>query len=390
VELVLAFGLILSVAVALSGLAHRSILSLAAMFLVAGFVAGPAVLGVADGVHAGAFLAGAAEVALFVVLFTDGLHLSFRDLWESRRLPGRALLLGAPLAFGATVVLAHVLVGLSWMQAFLVAAVLAPTDPVFASALVGREEVPTRLRRLLNVESGLNDGLALPVVIIALDALGSQGTSALALLLEIAAGIVLGLVVPWALRRLIAIRAFAVTPKYAAFEPIAAAILLFAVADLTHANVFLAGFIGGLTTRSADPQVRDGDFGVVAGIVTELVKLSATFLFGASLSVSTLTEVPLGAYLFAVLVLVAIRPAALNVALVGSELDARERLAAAWFGPKGFASIVYALLVRGSEASDAELMFHVVAIAVVLSMLLHSSTDAVVAGRFERESNARR
>jgi sodium/hydrogen antiporter len=109
-----------------------------------------------------------AELALFAVLFTDGMRVGVRDLAYAWRLPGRALILGLPMTLLLTAVLAHFVAGLPWAASFLVGAVLSPTDPVFASALVGREEVPLRLRRLLNVESGVNDGLALPIVVILL------------------------------------------------------------------------------------------------------------------------------------------------------------------------------------------------------------------------------
>lgn len=113
-----------------------------------------------------------AELALFSVLFTDGMRVGWRDLRSAWREPGRALLLGLPLTVLVTAVLAHVVAGLPWLHAFLVGAVLAPTDPVFAAAIVGREEVPRRLRHLLNVESGVNDGLVLPVVLVLLAAAG--------------------------------------------------------------------------------------------------------------------------------------------------------------------------------------------------------------------------
>ena len=88
------------------------------------------------------------------------------------RLPGRALLLGLPLTLALTAVFAHYIAGLPWLESFLLGAILAPTDPVFAAAIVGREEVPGRLRHLLNVESGVNDGLALPIVLVLLAATG--------------------------------------------------------------------------------------------------------------------------------------------------------------------------------------------------------------------------
>ncbi len=94
-----------------------------------------------------------AELALFSVLFTDGMRTGVGDQRTAWRLPGRALILGMPLTFGITALLAHLVAGLPCLESMLVGAVLAPTDPVFASAIVGRPEVPQRLRRLLNVEN---------------------------------------------------------------------------------------------------------------------------------------------------------------------------------------------------------------------------------------------
>ena len=114
------------------------------------------------------------EVALFSVLFADGMKIGIKDLWRVWELPGRALLLGLPLTLIFMALLAHLVLRLGWLELFLVGAVLSPTDPVFASGFVSHPSVPRRLRRLLNVESGLNDGLALPLVLLMLSLLGVE------------------------------------------------------------------------------------------------------------------------------------------------------------------------------------------------------------------------
>ena len=158
---VLAFGIVLLLAVLVSDLAHRSVLSTAVLFLVAGFVLGPGMAGVIALSPDHPVVTTFAELALFTVLFTDGMRTSIRDLAAAWSLPGRALLFGMPLTLLCTAAAAHWVVSIPWPESLLMGAVLSPTDPVFAAAIVGREEVPERLRRLLNVESGLNDGLAL-------------------------------------------------------------------------------------------------------------------------------------------------------------------------------------------------------------------------------------
>ena len=162
--LVLTFGVVLLITVALSGLAARSVLSTALVFLVAGALVGPGFLGLIEVSPEGPLVSRLADLALFTVLFVDGGRLSLRELHAGWRLSGRALGLGMPLALVLVAVATHYLVGLDWTTSLLVGAILSPTDPVFASAIVGRTEVPLRLRRLLNIESGVNDGLALPFV----------------------------------------------------------------------------------------------------------------------------------------------------------------------------------------------------------------------------------
>ena len=157
-----------------------------------------------------------AELALFSVLFTDGMRVGVKDLASAWRLPGRALLLGLPLTLAGTALLAHWVAGLPWAESFLLGAVLSPTDPVFAAAIVGREEVPARLRQLLNVESGLNDGLALPVVLAMLAVAGKAEVHLGAGAAEVALGVVLGIVIPWAAVRLERMRFFAAHTTYVA------------------------------------------------------------------------------------------------------------------------------------------------------------------------------
>ena len=151
-DVLLVFAVALAVTVLLSRLVRHTPLSAAALFLLIGLVVGNVGLGLlhpsTEAVSRGA------KVALVAVLFTDGMKLGWRQLRGTWRLPGRALLLGLPLTVAVTAALAHLLTGLAWSVAFLLGAVLAPTDPVFAATLVGSHRVPQRLRRLLNVESG--------------------------------------------------------------------------------------------------------------------------------------------------------------------------------------------------------------------------------------------
>ena len=257
-ELLLVFAAVLLGAVLLSSLAHRTVLSTAVIFLAAGFVLGDPVLGVISVAPDDELVVLLAELALFAVLFSDGMRLGWGDLVSAWRLPGRALALGLPLTLLLTALFAHYVVQLGWAEAFLVGAVLAPTDPVFASALVGNDAVPQRLRRLLNVESGINDGLALPFVVVLLSVVqGSGEAGAVDLGVELALGLAIGVGVPlvaiW-LERLPVLQA---SVQYQPLNAVAIGLLVLGLAEVTHGNLFLAAFAAGITVATAGREQRE-------------------------------------------------------------------------------------------------------------------------------------
>lgn len=377
----LVFALVLLLAVLLSELAHRSVLSTAVLFLVAGFLAGTGVTDLIDVSPDDAAVRQLAEVALFAVLFTDGMRVGIRDLVSAWRLPGRALLFGMPLTLIFTAVLAHVITGLGWIESFLVGAVLSPTDPVFAAAIVGRKGVPRRLRHLLNVESGLNDGLALPVVIVLLALLDKDAVHAGDLGLELILGVAVGVAIPWVALRLEKTRYFSPEPGLAALLPVAIGLAVFAVSSITHANLFLAAFFAGMTVETVNPRFTQA-FQEFGHLISEILKLAAILVFAALISPTFLGEISINGYVFALLSLLLARPVSIAIALMGANIGSREWAAAAWFGPKGFASVVYGLLVARSGVPASDEMFHLIAIVVAGSILLHSSTDVVIARQF--------
>lgn len=386
--LLLTFAVVLLAAVLVSALAKRTILSTAVLFLVAGFVLGPDTTGVLD-VRADAPIVGTlAELALFAVLFTDGMRVGWADLRSAWRLPGRALGWGLPLTLLVTAVAAHYVAGLGWAESLLIGAILAPTDPVFASALVGNDKVPARLRHLLNVESGVNDGLALPFVIVFLAvAAGSEDLHLGELALEVSLGLVVGVLIPVAAILLERTRFFAASTAYEPLNGLAIGLLVLAVAQATHANLFLAAFAAGITVATFGPRQRAA-FEHFGENIAELFKLAALLVFGALISIEFLADISWTGWVFAVLAIFVARPLALWLSFLRSGLDMREQAAAMWFGPKGFASVVYGLLVLESGISGANEIFHLAALTIVISIVLHSSTDVVVARAFDEEAEA--
>lgn len=384
--LLLVFAAVLLLAVLVSGLAHRTILSTAALFLVAGFLVGDGVAGVIPLTPRSPVVATLAELALFAVLFTDGMHVGWSDLRSAWRLPGRALGWGLPLTLGITALLAHFLVGLGWQESLLIGAILSPTDPVFAAALVGNQRVPARLRHLLNVESGTNDGLALPFVMVLLAVASGQEDLHLGeLALELAGGVAIGVVLPWLAILVERTRFFAASTQYEPLNAVAIGLLVLAVSQATHANLFLAAFAAGMTVATFGPRQRES-FAQFGELIAELLKLGALLVFGALITIEFLADIGWQGWLFAALALVAARPIALWASFLRSRLPAREQVAVMWFGPKGFASVVYGLLVLQSSIPAADKIFHLVAATIMMSILAHSSTDILVARWFDSET----
>ena len=377
----LIFAVTLFVAVLLSELAQRSVLSMAVLFLAAGFVAG--ISGAIRLQPQDPIVERLAELALFAILFTDGMRLNLHTLASKWRLPARALAVGLPLTMLGTAALAHYVAGISWAPALLVGAILSPTDPVFAAAIIGREEIPPRLRNLLNVESGLNDGLALPIVLALMAFISDAPVKLSALGVELAAGVAIGVVVPWIGCRLEQSRFFAVEKEYEPMFAFSLGLLVLALAYAFHANLYLGAFAAGITIATVRSDLRD-NFHQFGESIAELLKLSTLLLFGVMMSDSFITQQPWSGYLFALLALIVVRPIAIGIAMLGAGLRWREEITAGWFGPKGFASVIYGLLVVHAGVPDARDLFHLVALVVVGSMIAHSSTDVLFARWFCR------
>lgn len=387
--LVAVFGAALLVAVLLSGLAARSVLSTSLLFLLGGALVSDGFLGLVHITPDSEIVAVTADLALFAVLFTDGMHVSFSALRGAWRNPARALGLGMPLGFVGMALVTHFLVGLDWTTSFLVGAVLAPTDPVFASAIVGRKEVPARLRQLLNVESGVNDGLALPVVLILIAAAGPASATAEAdlgtIALELVGGLALGVVLPLAVAGLVRFRLLGAEPKLQPLLPLAVGVILYAACHLTHANPYLAAFSAGAVLASVSEESKHA-FESLGEALAELAKFAALLVFGALLTPHLFGDLSVGGYVAVVLAIVLIRPASLLLSLAGARaLDRREKLTAAWFGPKGFASVVYGLLVLQSGIPHGDEAYTLIAVCIAFSIVAHSSTDVPIARMFDVE-----
>ena len=267
----------LMVAVLVSDLARRSMLSTSVLFLIVGVTMA--------GLHVGELSAGrplvqhVAEVALASTLFTDAMRLPLRDLRAIWHLPGRALFVGLPMTLLISATLTKILIGLPWTQSLLVSAVLSPTDPVLAAAIVDARRVPGRLKQLLNVESGPNDGLALPCVLLLLGRLQSHKTASYVIVGELAGGVALGVALAAATIWTYRLRFFGATPLYRPLFAFALLMMTWSIATQAHVNAFLATFAAGVTLTTLSPQARQ-HFGPMGERLSELLKLAALLVFG--------------------------------------------------------------------------------------------------------------
>ena len=384
--LLLIYSVTLLAAVLVSEHFKRTLLSSAVLFLLVGFLVGPHGAGWVSLSVTDDIVRRLADWALVTILFSDALHVKWTDLKGTWMLSGRALLLGLPLTLLGIALAGRLMIGLTWHEALLLGAILSPTDPVFASAIVGREEIPARLRLLLNVESGLNDGLALPLVILLMGVTVGQDADIWTQVREVLGGVAFGVAVALGAGLLRRLRISRVSELAAPLHALAVLLITYAAGTALHLNPYLAAFSAGLTLAWVCPPAAD-DFGGLGAELSQLLKLAAVLIFAVMLS-SQDTRLPWMDYVFAAVVLTVVRFGALEISLFRSGLSPAERITAAWFGPKGFASVVYGLMLLHSPVARRLMLFQLVAVVIVLSILLHSSTDVPVAKYFGRIARA--
>ncbi len=365
-------------------------------FVAAGMVLGPAALGLVNLDLENETVLLVAEFALALLLFTDATRVDLRALGSPPHLPARLLGVGMPLTIvlGA-VAAALVLPGLSFWEAAIVAAVLAPTDAALGQAVVSDERVPATVRRSLNVEAGLNDGLSVPflALFIAL-ALAEEealtgGRWILFALQQIGFGVLVGALVgvsgAWLVRE--AIRWGWISDTFERLALLALALLAYALAGLAGGNGFIAAFAGGLC---AGPFLRGiGERAVgFADAEGQLLNAAVFFTFGAVAIPLLLDEMDLSVALYAGLSLSVIRMLPVGIALLGTRLRGVSVLFMGWFGPRGLASIILGLvfLEEAASLSASVEISTVVAATVLLSVLLHGLTSSPLSTLYARSA----
>src|SRR3954452_17495081 len=384
-------GVLLMLGALIAGLAHRTFLSLTALFVVAGFVLGRGGLKVLEFDPHSGFVEVLAVVALILILFRDGLEVEAEMLQRAWRPPLRKLVLAMPITCVLIAWVTHLVTNLGWTESFLLGALLSPTDPVLSSSVVTNPRVPRMIRHSLNLESGLNDGLALPAVLAfayALDPSKADFVWWKFVLQDVTLGFVIGIAAGFVAAAVMARSkglSWEVTPHQKAMYAIGVAFATYALAHALHGNGLIAVFVCAITVGIRRPDIRES-FESRAEDVIEIVKLGIFVVFGSLLTLHGLFGDGMAAVAIVVFTLVVARPFAVLVSLIGTRTDLFERLFMGWFGPKGVATMTFSLLVLGEGIAQGERIFNIAALVVFVSILAHGLTDTPGANAIARHA----
>jgi NhaP-type Na+/H+ or K+/H+ antiporter len=376
---------------AVSGRLSGSAITPAMVFVAGGVLASEDVLGWLDPTIGSESVRWVAEATLSVVLFSDASRIDLGALRREYVVPLRLLAIGLPLTIVAGVLAAVVALGqLALIEAVLLAIVLAPTDAALGQAVVTDPRVPSRVRQGLNVESGLNDGICVPLLLIAIaiaeaqDGAIGHGAAVHLVLEEIGYGIVGGVVagIAAAVVVRVGVGRRLVDPVWLQVVPVAGAALAYGLAVWLGGSGFIAAFVGGAVFGGLRREVG----GQVTLFLEETGGLlgAVTFvLFGAVMLVPVLDDLSGGIVLYSLLSLTVVRMVPVGLAMLGSGARRPTVAFLGWFGPRGLASIVFAvILVADADLAHESVLLNTIFFTIALSVLLHGLTAAPLAARY--------
>ena len=385
-------GLLLAYAL-LSGKLEGTVVTAPLLFVAFGFVAGPDGFGLAkiDVGHSAIHMI--AELTLILVLFTDAARIDLNRVRADHNLPMRMLVLGLPLAIAVgTIVAVALFPAFSIWEAALLAALLAPTDAALGQSVVSAKAVPLRIRQSINIESGLNDGIALPAVLLFAALAGAAhgpndaGNWLQFGLLQVTLGPIAGAVIGYAGARLIdasAERGWATT-AFQGIGILSLSVLAYVLAEMIGGNGFISAFVAGIVFGNS---IRHSCTYLFEFMESEgqLLMLITFLVFGAALLPEGLAHANVTFVIYAVLSLTAIRMIPIALSLLGSGVRMPTYLFLGWFGPRGLASILFVLLIlEESEIPHRAEILSITVITVALSVILHGISAAPLARAYGR------
>ena len=376
-------GIVIVVSALLSGLIDRSGLPQVAVFIAMGAALGPAGLGVFNMTLDSPVLRVVATLSLTLVLFTDAVSLNTSEVRRNSGLAFRMLGPGTILCAALTALAAWWLLKVPPASAAILGAALASTDPVLLRGLLRRRDLPATARQALQLESGLNDVVLLPIVIIALAFSGYSDLSAktfakLGLELFIlgpGAGVAIGLVAVAALD--LVRKRTGVRRDYESLYSLGVAFTAYAAAEAVHGSGFLAAFAAGLTISALDVELCDC-FIEYGGVTAEMLLLFTFVIFGSSLIWTGFSGLNWPTVIFVAIAML-IRIPVYLASLIGSHVDRRGRALIAWFGPSGLSSLLLVLIAVFVGLPGGDRLFAVCSLVVLLSVVIHGTSPMLLA-----------
>ena len=373
-----------------AGGVERTWISGPMVFTLFGLLIGPVGVGVLSWETDRETIRTLAELTLALVLFTDAAGADIGVLKKTSGLPARLLLIGLPLTIALGFGVAMLLVDQgSWLAMAVLATMLAPTDAALGKAVVTNEAVPDEVRQGLNVESGLNDGICVPILFVflalALDKAGDQGPWILALKLvieEIGIGLAVGVVLTWFAVRLFRVARLRqwLTHTWIQVPIVALALSCFALAQYLGGSGFIASFSGGIVAGMMggylSREVRD-EFLLASEGTGDTLALITWVIFGAAVVGQAVGNFSWQILVYAVLSLTVIRMLPVFLSLTGSGISTEGKLFIGWFGPRGLASIVFGVIVVNSDLPESGTLAMTVVCTIILSIIAHGLTANV-------------
>ena len=345
---------------------------------------------------------GLAEITLALLLFADAARVDPRDLRHSAGLPIRLLAIGLPLTFAAGAGLAAALLtDLPWELAALLGVVLAPTDAALSASVVSDESLPQSIRRSLNVESGLNDGIATPLVTALIAAAATvlgegvvedtASSPGIAAIVDLVGGVIIGAIVGY-VGGIVVTRARAagwIAPGGRRIAVLMLAVLAFLIAREAGVNYFVAAFVGGIAFRAGIGE-DDEEATELPELIGRVLALAVWFVFGAALVLDGLERVEWRIALYSVLSLTVVRMVPVAMSMIGAGFGRPATLFIGWFGPRGLASVVFGLLiVEELPVHDArvETVLSTIVLTVLLSVIAHGITGRPLTAWMRRQDH---
>lgn len=398
--MITALGFVVLIALAVLGFGlvskrlETSVITPPMVFVTIGLLLGPDVLQLLEPEAQREIFHLVAELTLVLVLFTDASRIRFDVLRKDFAIPLRLLALGLPLMilFGSLAAMG-LFPGFGWLGAAVLAVVLAPTDAALGQAVVSNPRVPTRIRQALNVESGLNDGIAVPLITIllaiaAMETGSDPGYWLRFTAMQLVLGPLVGAAVGYLGGQLIS-RCSArgwMSEEFRQLGAVSLALIAYGAASLVGGNGFIASFVAGLTVGNTTRETDDDLLGF-AETEGQLLSLVTFLLFGAVMASPALVSATPQAIGYAVLSLTVLRVGSVALATMGLRLRPMSVLFLGWFGPRGLASVLFAILVVDSPGLLAgEEIYTIAGLTILLSVFAHGLSAVPAANAYARRT----